>query len=203
LNNKSESITKSRQQNCEPSKIKKTINPGLEILPSRIQSGKPYCPKCHVPATDIGTCPYCHTRIKKKWKPAKVKELYELVAKKNFKEGGMVYSKGNTTRFIDVDPQFFSQFEMKEYNCQEVIKEYKSHPRVTSDLNDEESAIKNRRRTPIYTVKKSTTCECGCKVNIMDEDHGEIVCPNCGLVHEKVYIGHVNDEANLINSGVE
>ncbi|AEG18660.1 hypothetical protein [Methanobacterium paludis] len=191
MNNKSESITKSRQQNSQPSKIKKTtISPGLETLPSRVQSGKPRCKDHHATATDIGTCPYSHIRIKKKWKPAKVKKVYELVAKKNLKIGDEVYSKGNTTRVLDVEGgtgSFFRQFEMKGYRCQDVIIKYKSHPRITSVINDQEAAIKNKKRVQIYKIKESPACEmCGCRVNVMDEDKGEIVCPNCGLVHQQV-----------------
>lgn len=184
-------------------KDKSRFNPMLEKLPARIQSGKPRCPEHKTPSTDIGTCPYCHIRIRKRWKAAKPKKRYELIAKKNLKIGDEIYTKGSTTRFIPTGSEFFKHFEMKEYNCHEVFTEYKSHPRINSEINEEEAAIKNKRRAPIYSVKEAHACECGCKVNVMDEDHGEIVCPKCGLVHEKVLIGHVDGRAHLINSGVE
>ncbi len=42
-------------------------DPTTEILPSRIQSNKQHCPKCNVPVTDIGTCPYCQTSVNPKY----------------------------------------------------------------------------------------------------------------------------------------
>jgi hypothetical protein len=42
-------------------------DPITEILPSRIKSNKQHCPKCNVPVTDIGTCPYCQTSVNPKY----------------------------------------------------------------------------------------------------------------------------------------
>ena len=42
-------------------------DPVNEILPSRIKSNKQHCPKCNVPVTEIGTCPYCKTSVYPKY----------------------------------------------------------------------------------------------------------------------------------------
>ena len=77
-------------------------NYSIEVLPARIKSNKPRCPKCHVSVTDIGTCPYCETIITPKWKPAPVKEKYEIIRKNGFVR--------ETTCFKKLDNSFFKQF---------------------------------------------------------------------------------------------
>ncbi|MCE7697854.1 MAG: hypothetical protein K8E24_003120 [Methanobacterium paludis] len=186
MNNKSESITKSRQQNSQPSKIKKTINPGLETLPSRVQSGKPRCKDHHATATDIGTCPYSHIRIRKKWKPAKVKEFFEIISLVPIKQGDKVLSAGSTIDVLYTNTSFFKEFEMKDYSFGDEIFDFKSHPRLASVLNEKKAAIKYKKTVPVFHIKKAQKCECGCEVSVMDEHRGEIVCPKCGIVQQQV-----------------
>lgn len=168
-------------------KVKTVCNPQLERLPSRIQSGKPHCPKCDVPVTDIGTCPYCHASIKKRWKPAKLKDFFEIFTLGSIKQGEKIIPRGVIVDVLYRDKSFFKGFKMSEYSFSGEISNYKSYPRLLTCLDDKLVALRNRKRIPLVHVEKVLECEeCGCKVSVQDLDRGEIVCPRCGLVQGQV-----------------
>jgi rubrerythrin len=180
-------IFNSKHGKCEPSQVKTGFNPQLERLPSRIQSGKPRCPICDAVATDSGTCPYCHTRIKKRWKPARVKDFFEIFALRNIKEDEEVILKGVTVDVLYSDKSFFEEFKMKNYNFGDEISNYKSYPRLLSQLEEKMAAVKNKKSMPLVHVEKVLKCEdCGCTISVQDLDRGEIVCPRCGLVQGQI-----------------
>jgi len=160
-------------------------DPFVEILPSRIKSDKPHCPKCHVPVTDIGTCPYCHTVITPKWKPAPAKERYEIVKKKGF-------NRKETVGFKKVDNSYFNQFTLINFNFDVQFKEvgvkYQTYPRLNVELNESEKAMSNKKGKALYLIKKAEPCECGCTSDVIDLHHGQILCPTCGCVHDVLFI---------------
>ncbi len=158
----------------------------IETLPARIKSNKPRCPKCHVSVTDIGTCPYCETIVTPKWKPAPVKEKYEIIRKNGFVR--------ETTCFKKVDNSFFKQFtDFKNYFDVQIHKihggpvKFQTYPRLKTEINELEKAMSNKKAKPLYKITKASPCECGCTTNIIDQHHGQILCPACGNVHETLY----------------
>lgn len=168
-------------------KIEGLTDLSVEILPARINPNKPHCPKCHVTVTDVGTCPYCETIVKVEWKPAPIKEKYEIIRKKGLSK--------ETTAFKKVDNSFFNQFKLTNFNFNVQIHtkvggpvKYQTYPKLTTELNELEKAVCNRKGKALYTIRKSQPCECGCKNDIIDLHHGEVLCPTCGKVHEVLFI---------------
>jgi hypothetical protein len=192
-------------------KDKKVYDPSKEILPSRIQSNKPHCPKCHVPVTDIGTCPYCQTcvnpkyynKIKAKFSdinfidgiiipyfaPEQIITKYQIIKikKKGFDQ--------ETKSFKKADHNFFKQFKISNFNFDVEIhrKEggpviYQTYPRLKMELTEHEKVLLNKKKRALYKIKKSAPCECGCLNDIIDQHHGQILCPTCGKVHDTLFI---------------
>ena len=169
-------------------KIEGLTELSTETLPARINPNKPKCPKCHVTVTDIGTCPYCETAVRPVWKPAPIKEKYEIIRKKGL-------NKKETVAFKKVDNTFFNQFTEITFNFDVQIHrkeggpvKYQTYPKLQTELNELEKAISNRKGKALYTIKKSQPCECGCTSDIIDLHHGEVLCPTCGKVHEVLFI---------------
>ena len=188
---------------------KKVYDPISEILPSRIQSNKPHCPKCNVPVTDIGTCPYCETVVNPRYynkikaeisdinyidgiiipyyAPKNVIKKYQIVKMKAFKT--------ETKDFKRADYNFFKQFKLANFNFDVQVhrKEggpviYQTYPRIKTELTEREKVLLKGKKRALYKVSKSTPCECGCLNNINDMHHGQILCPTCGKVHDTIVI---------------
>ena len=188
---------------------KKVYDPITEILPSRIQSNKPHCPKCNVPVTDIGTCPYCQTTVNPKYynkikaetsdinyidgiiipyyAPGKVVKKYQIVKTKKFKT--------ETKSFKKADYKFFKQFKLTNFNFDAQVHRknpgpviYQTAPRIRTELTEREKVLLNHRKRALYKVTKSEPCECGCVNNVNDTHHGQILCPTCGKVHDVLFI---------------
>lgn len=154
------------------------------------------CPKCLAPATDIGTCPYCHTLIgikgetvhytylgkylnfsyilKPNKNQLKRKTKYKIVKKKGF-------HRGEITRILPADNSFFTKIPNKNYSIDSSIQ-----LRLKDEINEEESVLvgKGGRTSGLHFVERNVSCECGCEICAVDYDRGEIFCPECGLVQD-------------------
>jgi len=188
---------------------KNVYDPFAEILPSKIQSNKQHCPKCNVPVTDIGTCPYCQNSVNPKYynkikaensdinyidgiiipyyAPKNVIKKYQIVKMKGFKT--------ETKEFKKADYKFFKQFKITNFNFDAQVhrKEggpviYQTAPRIKTELSEREKVLLKGKKRALYKVTKSTPCECGCLKNINDQHHGQILCPTCGKVHDTIII---------------
>jgi hypothetical protein len=186
---------------------KKVYDPITEIILSRIQSNKPHCPKCNVPVTDIGTCPYCKTIVNPKhykkinaeisdidfidgiiipfYGPKNVIKKYQIVKTQKFKI--------ETKDFKKADYSFFKQFKLTNFNFDAQVhrKEggpviYQTSPRIKTELTLREKVLLKGKKRALYKVSKSTPC--GCLNNITDQHHGQILCPTCGKVHDTIFI---------------
>ncbi len=188
---------------------KKVYDPATEILPSRIQSNKQHCPKCKVPVTEIGTCPYCQTNVNPRYykkikaktsdinyidgiiipyyAPKQVIKKYQIVKTKKFKIEAKAFKKA--------DYSFFKQFNLINFNFDAEVhrKEggpviYQTYPRLKTELSEREKVLLKGKKRALYKVTKSAPCECGCKNDIIDQHHGQILCPTCGKVHDTIFI---------------
>jgi hypothetical protein len=155
----------------------------MEVLPAKIKSNRLRCTHCHAPATDIGTCPYCHTQIKRKKLELKPKNEYRIVKKKGI-------DKGEFTRVLkvnnDVVNSFFSNFGTDykiDFGASIQI-------RFKSEINEEEAAVmgSGSKTYVLFKIIRSEPCECGCHDIAADYERGETFCPKCGLVHENLKI---------------
>ncbi len=188
----------------------KNFDPAQEFLPSRIKSNKTHCSKCHAPITDIGTCPYCGTEemplyynkipchpqdiifietiIKPKYGLNEVKKKYEIVKTEGF-------DKKKTIAFKKADHSFFRQFttiifnfDVEIHRLQGGLVKHQTYPRLNMELNETEKVIINGKGRPLYKIEKTNPCECGCKINVIDRYHGQVLCPVCGNVHSKLFL---------------
>lgn len=85
---------------------------------------------------------------------------------------------------------FFEQFQYTN-NIENMFPHIIS-PRISSELNLKEKARYHGRTMALYHINRRISCECGCMVDIMDEIHGEVLCPCCGLVHYQVSVLNEN-----------
>lgn len=155
----------------------------MEMLPAKIKSDRLRCAYCHAPATDIGTCPYCHTQIKHNELKLKPKNEYKIVKRKGF-------HKGEFTRVLKVNNEIVNSF-FNNYSTNYKINFGASiQIRLKSEINEDEAAIMGRgnKTYVLFKIIKSEPCECGCKDIATDYKHGETFCPKCGLVHENLKI---------------
>ena len=92
-----------------------------------------------------------------------------------------------TERILKVDNSFFKQFEYRNYNAGEDFEEFKSFPRVKTEVVENNKALKGKKKVQLFKVKGPQQCEeCGCKITVRDLNRGEVVCPRCGLVQGRV-----------------
>ena len=151
---------------------------------------KKHCPRCHVPRTDQGTCPYCGTEVKSRWRPAKLKKDYEIF-KVNVRWYGEVMARKwvTTGKILKVDSSFFRKYEYNNYNIGEDFQEFKSYPRIKTTALENQKAVRHQRKTQLFKVTETPSCEeCGCKVLVRDLHRGEVVCPKCGLVQGQIEV---------------
>jgi hypothetical protein len=198
--------------NLDESKLKENVenayDPDIEILPARIPQHKPHCPRCGVTVTDIGTCPYCETKvnprsynkisgdinqvkfIETKIKPnypfKPLKTQYEVIKKTGkFSRHTVAFKKIVT--FLNFKITFFN-FDIENHRQNGGPVNYQTTPRLSSDLVENEKALVNKKSVPIFKIKRAEPCICGCESNIVDNYHGQILCPECGLVHERLFV---------------
>ena len=146
---------------------KKVYDPISEILPSRIQSNKQHCPKCNVPVTDIGTCPYCQTTVNPRYynkikaissdinyiegiiipyyAPKNIVKKYQIIKIERFKT--------ETKEFKKADYKFFKQFKLTNFNFDAQVhrKEggpviYQTAPRIKTELTEREKVLLKGRK---------------------------------------------------------
>ena len=165
-------------------------------MPEPAKPKRRRCPKCHAPATDIGTCPYCHTLIgtkekivhytylgkylnlsyifKAKKNQLKPKTKYKIVKKKGF-------HRGEITRILPADNSFFNKIPNKNYSFDAGIQ-----LRLKDEINDDESVLRGKggKTIGLHYVERNISCECGCEICAVDYERGEIFCPECGLVQD-------------------
>lgn len=172
----------------EGSNLTHFYDPKKNLFPAKIKSGKPHCPECGATVTEIRTCPYKpDIEITIPFKSRKQRTEY-------FVENIQLSSR-YVERKVIVDNSFFDRFH--DYNHNFDVDVHKKidgptsviiNPRLIVENSNDEKVIDSPRSRPLLKVKESKPCECGCNVTITDCRHGEILCPDCGLVLDKLFI---------------
>jgi len=181
----------------------------------RTKNGKKWkCPRHNITVDELGYCPECHRRVVRRFnKAGNVHTVFtydKKPARDRYTRSEMVrlYTLKDGLRtensILSWDNEWLRDEPIGKINFNGRVNKKGNGPSIVfinynvSQVRESEPLYYGSQKTPVRRVKKDLyKCECGCKTTLTDTRRGEVLCPQCGLVKDKVMISQRNSRGGV------
>ena len=170
---------------------------------------KPKCPRHNITVDELGYCPECHKKVVRRFNKAGNVHTVFTYEKRPARdrytrpETAKIYTKKDGLKIpvadLAWDDEWLRDEPIGKINFNGRVNKKGNGPSIVfinyniSRTNNDETLYYGSQETKVNRVKKDLyQCECGCKTTLTDTRRGETLCPQCGLVKDKVMIAQRN-----------